>query len=109
MHLLVVEDDVRLTRTLRRLLQDDRHVVEIAGTAAAAADVLEGSVGLDALILDIGWPDRSGLAVAKDLRRTGSNLPILAPTAATRSAALSDTRGRGHPNDSMPGPTSISQ
>ncbi len=81
MHLLVVEDDARLARTLRRLLEDDRHVVEIAGTAAAAFDVVEGGARLDALILDIGLPDRSGLDVARQLRAQGSEIPILVLTA----------------------------
>jgi DNA-binding response OmpR family regulator len=30
MHLLVVEDDMRLSRVLKRLLEEDRHVVEVA-------------------------------------------------------------------------------
>ena len=30
MHVLLVEDDPRLQRVLRRLLEDDRHVVEVA-------------------------------------------------------------------------------
>jgi CheY-like chemotaxis protein len=30
MHVLVVEDDPRLSRLLKRLLEDDRHVVEVA-------------------------------------------------------------------------------
>ena len=30
MHLLVIEDDPRLGRLLKRLLEDDRHVVELA-------------------------------------------------------------------------------
>ena len=34
MHLLVVEDDARLVRLLKRLLTQDRHVVETAETAA---------------------------------------------------------------------------
>ena len=33
MHILVVEDDPRLGRLLRRLLSDDRHVVELAPDA----------------------------------------------------------------------------
>ena len=36
MHLLVVEDDPKLGRLLTRLLQDDRHVVELASDGAAA-------------------------------------------------------------------------
>ena len=37
MHLLVVEDDPKLGRLLTRLLQDDRHVVELAADGRAAS------------------------------------------------------------------------
>ena len=39
MHLLLVEDDPRLTRLLGRLLGQDRHTVETAGTAADRLEI----------------------------------------------------------------------
>ncbi len=80
MHLLLIEDDLRLSRLLRRLLTQDRHVVE---TAATAADGLElaTSAALDAVVLDVGLPDGSGFDVARRLRRNGSTVPILMLTA----------------------------
>ena len=41
MHLLVVEDDPRLVRLLRRLLEEDRHVVETATAGLDGLDILE--------------------------------------------------------------------
>ena len=38
MHLLLVEDDPRLQRVLRRLLEDDRHVVEVASDGESALE-----------------------------------------------------------------------
>src|SRR5437016_1219045 len=81
MHLLVVEDDARLRRLLGRLLGVDRHVVEEAPDARTALELARMADGLDAIILDIGLPDRSGLEVAKDLRARGSSVPILMLTA----------------------------
>jgi len=81
MHLLVVEDDPRLGRMLRRLLGDDRHVVELARNAEEATELLESEAALDALILDLGLPDRSGLDVLRELRRGGSDLPVIILTA----------------------------
>ncbi len=81
MHLLVVEDDARLVRLLKRLLTQDRHVVETAETAAAAMEIATSSIELDAIILDIGLPDRSGFEVARRLRRDGCQTPILMLTA----------------------------
>ena len=80
MHLLVVEDDRRLARVLERLLDADRHVVEVATTAGDGLALAEAG-RFDALILDIGLPDGSGLDVARRLRSGGSTVPILILTA----------------------------
>lgn len=90
MHLLVVEDDVRLGRALKRLLEGDRHLVELAATGSAALDVAEAA-GLDGVILDIGLPDLSGLEVAGRLRNRGDQTPILMLTA--RDAIEDRVRG----------------
>ena len=81
MHLLVVEDDPRLSRLLRRLLEEDRHVVELAADVEAAIELAEEVGGLEAIILDLGLPDGSGLDVARRLRDAGSTIPILILTA----------------------------
>ena len=81
MHLLVVEDDARLSRLLKRLLSQDRHVVETALTAEEGLEMATSNLELDAIILDVGLPDRSGFDVARALRKKGSQVPILMLTA----------------------------
>ena len=81
MHLLVVEDDARLSRLLKRLLSQDRHVVETALTAEDGLEIATSTLELDAIILDVGLPDRSGFDVARTLRKQGSQVPILMLTA----------------------------
>ena len=81
MHLLVVEDDARLSRLLKRLLSQDRHVVETAMTAEEVLEVATSSLELDAIILDVGLPDKSGFEVARTLRKKNSAVPILMLTA----------------------------
>lgn len=81
MHLLLVEDDPRLQRVLRRLLEDDRHVVEVAPDGRTALELVEATAGIETVILDIGLPDMSGLEVAKRIRRDGRDLAILMLTA----------------------------
>jgi two-component system OmpR family response regulator len=81
MHLLVVEDDVRLGPLLTRLLREDRHVVELTTRGGEALDLAAGLDGLDAVVLDIGLPDMSGLDVARQLRRRKVATPILMLTA----------------------------
>ncbi len=90
MHLLVVEDDARLGRLLKRLLEGDRHLVELTATGNEALDVA-GMAGLDGVILDIGLPDISGLEVARRLRDDGNRTPILMLTA--RDAVGDRVRG----------------
>jgi len=81
MHLLVVEDDLRLSRVLKRLLEEDRHLVEVANDGETGLEIAEDAAGLEAVILDIGLPDMSGLEVARRLRQKGSGLAILMLTA----------------------------
>jgi two-component system OmpR family response regulator len=80
-HLLVVEDDARLSRLLKRLLTQDRHIVETALTAEEGLEVATSSLELDAVVLDVGLPDRSGFDVARTLRKKGYQVPILMLTA----------------------------
>jgi DNA-binding response OmpR family regulator len=81
MHLLVVEDDERLSRALRRLLEEDRHVVDVASDGETGLAIAEDGAGIEAVILDIGLPDISGLEVARRLRRKRAELAILMLTA----------------------------
>ncbi len=81
MHLLLVEDDPKLGRMLRRLLEGDRHVVELATDGLTGLEFALEAQGLDSVILDIGLPDVSGLEVARRIRAAGSALPILMLTA----------------------------
>ena len=81
MHLLVVEDDARRSRLLKRLLGQDRHVVETALTAEEGLEIATSGLELDAVILDVGLPDKSGFEVARALRKGGSQVPILMLTA----------------------------
>jgi two-component system, OmpR family, response regulator MprA len=81
MHLLLVEDDPRLQRVLRRLLEDDRHVVEVASDGETALELAGATEGIEAVILDVGLPDMTGLQVAQRLRKDGRELAILMLTA----------------------------
>ncbi|WP_367187595.1 winged helix-turn-helix domain-containing protein [Henriciella sp.] len=80
MRLLVVEDDEILQDGLVEGLKLDGFEVDLVGTCEAAdAAVLASSH--DAIILDIGLPDGSGLELLKQWRKRGVELPILLLTA----------------------------
>jgi two-component system OmpR family response regulator len=81
MHLLIIEDDDRLRRLLRRLLEEDRHVVEVAEDGLSGVELAMGTPGIEIVILDIGLPDISGLDVARQIRQGGIDVAILMLTA----------------------------
>jgi DNA-binding response OmpR family regulator len=81
MHLLIVEDDARLRGVLKRMLEEERHVVDVAANGEAGLEIALGPHGIDIIVLDIGLPDISGLDVARRIRRSGRDVAILMLTA----------------------------
>lgn len=76
MKLLVVEDDLRLCDVLRRGLNEQGHVVDVANDGDAGyAWALDGRY--NAVILDVNLPRRDGLSVVRDLRARALTTPIL--------------------------------
>jgi DNA-binding response OmpR family regulator len=80
MHLLVVEDEQRLANLLRRVLSEERHVVDVAydgrdGLGLAASDTY------DLVILDLMLPGVDGLEICRTIRAHGITAPVLMLTA----------------------------
>jgi DNA-binding response OmpR family regulator len=80
MHILIVEDDPKLTALLRKGLASEGHVVDTVLCAGAGLERAR-SDAYDAVILDLTLPDLDGLEVARCLREEGSSVPILMLTA----------------------------
>lgn len=83
---LLVEDDVRLARTLALSLQDAGNDVVVASTGAEARAAL-GRQEPDVVLLDLGLPDEDGLRLCADIRAR-SAVPIIMVTARTGSAEV---------------------
>jgi len=80
MRILVVEDDTQLGETLVAALALEGYAVDwLRRGDAVAAAVAAGH--FDALLLDIGLPGSSGLAILRALRARGDDLPVLLLTA----------------------------
>ena len=73
--ILVVDDEPAIRRLLRTTLQAHDYDVAEAGTAAAALQQLR-SASADAIVLDLGLPDRDGLQLITEIRGF-SQTPIL--------------------------------
>lgn len=78
--ILVVDDEVRLARSVARALQAEGFEVDIVHDGADAY-WQAGEVDYDAIILDIMLPGRNGYEVCRDLRAAGNDTPILMLTA----------------------------
>lgn len=78
-HILVVDDDERLRKLLKKFLSDNGFLVSVAEHAGDARQKLSG-LEFDLIVLDLMMPGESGLDFATDFRRTDST-PILMLTA----------------------------
>ena len=77
--ILVVEDEMKIARLVRDYLQHAGFDVIVTGEGGPAVATARGSQP-DLIVLDLGLPDRDGLDVTRELRRS-SNVPILMLTA----------------------------
>lgn len=80
LHVLLVEDDPEVARTVCEGLETARFSVDHVSTVAGGRQKL-ATRSYDALILDIALPDGSGLELADTLRASRSPLPVLILTA----------------------------
>ena len=78
-HIMVVDDDDRLRKLLRRYLSENGYRVTTAQSAAEAESKLRG-LAFDLLVLDVMMPGESGVALTRRLRERLS-VPILLLTA----------------------------
>ena len=80
MRVLLVEDEPRAAQMLAKGLREQAYAVDVAragDTALYQAAITE----YDAIILDVMMPGPDGFEVCRELRRTGSSVPILMLTA----------------------------
>ena len=80
MHILLIEDDVKLGPLIVRLLAAERNTVELATTGADGIAFWE-SKRWDLVILDRMLPDLEGASILRDRRRAGDITPVLMLTA----------------------------
>jgi two-component system OmpR family response regulator len=88
--ILVVEDELKMARLLKRGLEEAGYAVDIASTARDAV-WLGTENPYDAVSLDLMLPDENGFEVCKRLRENGQWAPVLMLTA--RSGVTDRVRG----------------
>jgi DNA-binding response OmpR family regulator len=83
MRILLVEDHCRLAESITKGLARHGFGVDSFPTAAAALNATR-VIAYDAVVLDLGLPDRDGLEVLGELRQSKATAPILILTARDR-------------------------
>lgn len=79
-NILIVEDEEKVATFIKKGLQTQNFIGDIAGTGRDALNLLNKN-SYDLVILDIGLPDMSGIEICKIIRETNSKIPILMLTA----------------------------
>jgi two-component system OmpR family response regulator len=80
MHVLVVEDDVRMAAALRRGLRVEGIVTDVANNGSEALQMVR-SAEFDAVVLDVMLPDIDGFETCRRLRAEHMWAPIIMLTA----------------------------
>lgn len=80
MRLLIVEDNIELSRLVANGLTAAGYETDVVSSVGEARDAVR-SVSYAAMILDIGLPDGDGLSILHELRRRMDPLPVLVLTA----------------------------
>jgi two-component system OmpR family response regulator len=88
--LLIVEDELKMARALRRGLEREGHVVEVAADGEDGLHLGRTSE-FDVIVLDVMLPSRDGFSVCRELRGADVWTPVLMLTA--RDAVEDRIRG----------------
>jgi len=79
--ILVAEDDLQVASWLKRVFEEDGHIVEVAYTGSNALDTaLENNFAL--MVIDLDLPELDGMSVVRKVREAGRHGPVLIMTAA---------------------------
>ena len=90
MRILVVEDEKKLARFIRRGLKEKNYAVDVAHDGNEGLFLAEMNP-YDLIILDIILPYKDGISICRELRKKNNDVPILILTA------------RGHVEDKITG------
>lgn len=79
-HILVIDDDTRLRRLLKKYLAENHFEVSEAANASEAKNLLN-LFSFSILIMDVMMPGQNGQDLTKELRNNNFDIPILMLTA----------------------------
>jgi len=87
MRILVVEDEMKMARLLKKGLEEEKHSVTLTAAGAEALE-LSHAYSFDVVILDIMLPGINGFEVVRRLRQADNRVPVLMLTARDAAADI---------------------
>ncbi len=82
MRLLIAEDDTKLLKSLKHILESNNYMVDAVSNGIDAYDFAETGE-YDGIVLDIMMPGMDGVTVLRKIREKGISTPVLFLTART--------------------------
>lgn len=76
MKILVIEDDLLISKVISVILGNHRYAVEVAPDGQAGWDLIE-SFDYDLIILDVNLPRLDGIALCRRIRGKGLQVPVM--------------------------------
>jgi DNA-binding response OmpR family regulator len=83
--ILIVEDDPRMQKVLRRIFTEERYTAVVAGDGRAGLDLFRSEQPL-AVVLDLILPNISGRELCQTLKSIAGDVPIIVLSAITEVA-----------------------
>ena len=89
-HILLVEDSPEVSLSVREILASAGHTVEDVGSGKQALKALKAST-FDAIVSDIWMPEMDGIALLKEIRGAGNDIPVVVISGGAPNAPLTYT------------------
>lgn len=89
-HILLVEDSPEVSLSVREILASAGHTVEDAASGKEALKKLKAS-RFDAIVSDIWMPEMDGIALLKEIRGAGNEIPVVVISGGAPNAPLTYT------------------
>ena len=93
--ILVVDDEPGVAHTLQAYLEDEGMLVQSAGSAEEALELVRNGLAFDVCIMDMRLPGMDGDAAIRNLHRISPGLKYLIHTGTAGYEVPDDLRGMG--------------
>jgi DNA-binding response OmpR family regulator len=81
--ILIAEDEKKLTRSIKRQLENNGYIVEVAWDGSQAQEILQNKK-ISLLLLDLSLPRKSGIEILEWLQTTVNRIPVIVISAASK-------------------------